>query len=59
MGYYKKYFRSTIWCGEIILDCSQKYDTYEEAKANTNAVYPDIDWEEYNEDGFFVGCSYH
>lgn len=53
----KKYFPSTIFSGEIIIS-DKSYDTYEEAKANTNDVYPDVDWEEYDENGRFVRASY-
>lgn len=53
----KKYFPSTMFSGETILS-GNGYDTYEEAKRNTNPVYPDVDWEEYNEYGIVVGTSY-
>ena len=57
MGNYKKYFTSTMFSGEIIVNTSKGYDTYEEAKANTDKVFPDVDWEEYNEDGRFITSS--
>lgn len=58
MNTYKKYFPSTIFSGEIILS-DKSYNTYEEAKENTNAIYPDVDWEEYNKHGCFVQSSYN
>ncbi len=57
MKTYKKYYPSTMFSGEIFLS-DKSYDTEEEAKANTDKVYPDIDWEEYNEKGQLIGKSY-
>lgn len=53
----KKYYPSTIFSGEVILR-GDSYDTYEEAKSNTNHVFPDVEWEEYNDKGMFVTASY-
>lgn len=54
---YKKFIPSTIFSGEIILS-EKSYPTYEEAKKNTSQIYPDIDWEEYDENGRMVQASY-
>lgn len=58
MNTYKIYYPSTMFSGEIILNDEKGYDTEAEAKANCNDVYPDVDWEEFNEKGFLVGASY-
>lgn len=57
MKTYRKYFPSTMFSGEVILS-DVSYDTFEEAKANTNTVYDSVDWEEYNEKGRFLRSSY-
>lgn len=57
MKTYRKYFPSTMFSGEVILS-DVSYDTFEEAKANTDAVYDSVDWEEYNEKGRFIRSSY-
>jgi len=53
----KKFFPSTMFSGEIIIS-DKGYDSEEEAKAHTNDVFPDIDWEEYDEKGRFICSSY-
>ena len=53
MKTYKKYFPSAMFSGEIILS-DKSYDTYEEAKANTDFVFPDVDWEEYDENNHLL-----
>lgn len=53
----KKYFPSTMFSGEVVLS-GKSYSSYEEAKANTNETFPDVDWEEYDEKGNFVRSSY-
>ncbi len=57
MNTYKKYFPSTMFSGEVILS-NKSYDTFEEAKENTNSIYDNVDWEEYNEKGQFIRSSY-
>lgn len=58
MKTYKKYFPSTMFSGEIFLS-DKSYDTYEEAKAATNVVFPDVDCEEHDERShLLVGTSY-
>ena len=57
MKTYRKYFPSTMFSGEVILS-DVSYDTFEEAKVNTDAVYDSVDWEEYNEKGRFIRSSY-
>ena len=57
MKTYKKYFTSTIFSGEVVLS-GKSYSSYEEAKANTDRVFPDVDWEEYDEKGNFLRASY-
>ena len=53
----KKFFPSTMFSGEIIIS-DKGYDSEEEAKAHTNIVFPDVDWEEYDEKWRFICSSY-
>lgn len=52
----RTYYVSTFFSGETIL--GDAYETYEEAKAHTTSVFPDVDWEEVNKYGFVVASSY-
>jgi len=54
----RKYYTSTMFCGEIILCLDRAYNSYEEAKANTDDIYNDVDWEEFDKDWHFIGSSY-
>ena len=58
MKTYKKYYPSTMFSDEIIINKEKGYSTEEEAKLHCDAVYPDVDWEEFDEKGSFVGASY-
>lgn len=57
MKTYKKYYTTTMFSGEICFS-GESYDTYEEAKAHTTKVYPDVDWIECDKHGFIIDTSY-
>jgi len=58
MNTYKKFFPSTIFSGEIILNVEKGYDTEQEARLHCDVVFPDVDWELYDEKGHFISSSY-
>lgn len=57
MKTFTKYYPSALFCGEVIL-ATVGYDSREEAMLHTSDVYPDVDWETYDEFGFLLDKSY-